>query len=107
MNLIIRFTLISILFCSSKVFAEKMLAPPHPASAPECYESYNQAAQPKTAASVLSSMNAVCQDRGGLRVLHQVIGDSKQPSSVLLSCIGENPNIRIFSCQFSTSYDDL
>lgn len=80
-----------------------MLAPPHFDSAPECFESYNQAAQPKTADAILSSMNTVCQGRAGLRVLHKIIGDPHYPTNVIFSCIGENPNKRIFNCLFSTS----
>jgi len=93
------------LLISSQSFAEKILAPP--LSGPECHESYEGAAQPKSANAVLISMQPICERRGGLHVLHKILGNSKQPETVILSCVGDDPTKIIFTCNFSISSYDL
>lgn len=86
-------------------FAAKMLGSPQ--GGPECHESYEAAAQPKSAGAVLSAMQPVCERRGGLHVLHKIFGDDKEPQGITLICVGNTPDNIIFSCYFPVSYFDL
>lgn len=85
------------LLITTQIFAERMLAPPI-SQAPECNYSYSNAAQPKTAENILSAMQPICTERGGLRVLNKLFtsGNSKEPVNLILTCIGDNPNQVIF-----------
>lgn len=100
--------LLSIFLVGDPAFAEKMLVPPS-SQAPECKYSYDYAAQPKTANNVKSAMTQICTQRGGMHVLHKVLvaGESNEPTGVVLTCVGDNPNLVIFNCLFATSYGDL
>lgn len=93
---------------TAQVYAEKMLLPPNGQS-PECNQSYEQASQPKGAENVLAATTAICLHRGGFRVLHKVLSPNnpKEPTGLILTCIGDNPNAIIFNCQFPFSYEDL
>ena len=97
-----------LLIITTQSFAEKMLVPPN-SQAPECNYSYNDAAQPKTADNVLSAMRPICIKRGGLRVMHKILTSesSNEPTGIILNCIGDNPNMLLFHCSFSTSYENL
>ena len=72
MKLIQNITVSFLLIVTTQASAEKMLVPPN-AQAPECNQSYENAAQPKTATNVLSAMTPICLHRGGFRVMHKIL----------------------------------
>src|SRR5579872_864561 len=89
------------------VHAEKILVAPK-GEQPECMQSFENAATPKTVSSVDLAMRIVCKQRGGHRVMHKVIDTgSSELSSIILSCIDEDPDSSVFACTFSASYEDL
>lgn len=96
------------LLISNVAFSEKMLIPPH-FQAPECKYSYDDAAQPRTMTHVIMAMKPICLKKGGLHILHRVlfVGASNEPNNLMLTCVGDNPNLIIFNCLFGTSYTDL
>lgn len=107
MRLIQPIILSFLLIVTTQAFAEKMLVPPNGQVA-ECSQSYENADQPKTANTVLSAMTPVCLHMGGLRVMHkEILGGPNETTKILFTCIGDNPSSRIFSCLFSTSFEDL
>jgi hypothetical protein len=99
-NLILTLLLVS----NTKAFAIQMLSYPVGQS-PECNQSYDNTAEPKTADQVLSSLRQLCLKRGGVRVMQKEVtsGNSTEPTDVILSCIGENPiDYTLFNCTFSS-----
>ncbi|KGP62853.1 hypothetical protein EP47_14335 [Legionella norrlandica] len=102
------FVSLLLLILANQAFSEKMLVPDN-SETPECKYSYDNALQPKTDENVLSAMTQICIERGGMHVLHKILTSesSDEPTGVIFTCIGENPNLVIFNCMFSTSYGDL
>jgi hypothetical protein len=100
-------TLIALLLgivVNTQAFAIKMLSYPVDQS-PECNQSYDNAAEPKTADQVLYALNKLCLSKGGVRVIQKEIlsGNSTEPTDEILSCIGENPiDYTLFNCTFSS-----
>ncbi len=73
--------------------AEKLLASPR--GPVQCNQVYESTPQPKVLERVLSSMDRACHYSGGLQVMHEVFSDY-----VIMTCIGDNPSSKIFSCLF-------
>lgn len=97
------------LLLSFEAKAEKILLPPH-AQPPECREIYEETEIPKTMDNLLAPMHFLCYQKEGLHVLHRVLPygeEIDEPSGLLLTCIGENPEVVLFSCFYSTTYEDL
>ena len=77
--------------------AENLLFPPV-AQPVQCNQVYESVSGPKTLDNVLSSMDRVCHNNGGLQVLHQEL-----TTQVIMSCTGDNPSAKIFACLFSVT----
>lgn len=101
MKVISCITVLFLLIIGNNAFAENLLSPPS-GQPVQCTQVYESAAQPKVWESVLSSMTQVCYYNGGLQATHKIIG-----SYVILTCIGDNPDSKIFSCLFSASGQEL
>lgn len=115
-------TLSILLLISVQAFAEKMLLAPAKGENPECFQSYELAKQPKRSNEIVGAMTHICKQKGGSRVTHKVLtssgtssqidlnytsGKANEFTAIILTCVGDNPNDRLFSCQFSTSFEDL
>lgn len=102
----ILFTFLLLIF--QNAFASKVLSPPN-SQPPQCEQAYESAAQPKTANNVFSSLSRSCHYAGGTRVMHKILTSehTTEPTGVLFSCIGSDSSSIIFSCLFSTSFEDL
>ena len=109
MKLILNFIVsLLIVINTQQAFALKILIYPS-GQAPECSQSFESAASPKTPDNVLFAMSALCTSRGGVKVMHKMItaGSSNDLSDLALTCFGENPKeYTIFTCLYSVSYED-
>ncbi|KTC84259.1 MULTISPECIES: hypothetical protein [Legionella] len=86
---------------SNSSFAEKILilAPPTTGGL-NCHGIYNDAAPSKSTTNIVASAKFACANKGGLRVIHGIYGDDKQPQGVLLSCVGDTSERVLFACYF-------
>ncbi|KTD35819.1 hypothetical protein Lnau_0803 [Legionella nautarum] len=101
MRLIGAFIIALLFFGSNSIFAEKILilAPPTSGGL-NCRAIYDDAASPKSTTTIVASSQFHCANKGGLRVIHGIYGDEKQPQGVLLSCVGDTSERVLFACYF-------
>jgi hypothetical protein len=101
MKLVGAFIIALLFFGANSSFAEKILilAPPTSGGL-NCHNIYDDAALPKSTISVVASSEYLCANKGGLRVIHGIYGDEKQPQGVLLSCVGDSSERVLFACYF-------
>ena len=100
---------ISLLLIAPTSFAIKPLVPPNNEASIECIQAYDKARQPKMIVDVRDAMQPICLQKGGFRVLHKMITlqNVNNPSGLMLTCIGNNPDDVLFSCQYPLSTQDL
>lgn len=104
MRLSIAFIFSLLLIISIPTFAARLLSYPVGQS-PECNQSFESAATPKTLQNVMASIKGLCRAKQGVRITHKEIntGNSIEPTNELLSCIGTNPvDYTIFDCTYSS-----
>lgn len=104
MKSLISFICCLLLITTSPTFAARILSYPVGQS-PECNQSFEGAASPKTLQNVMSSIKQMCMSKQGVRITHKELntGNSIEPTNELLSCIGTNPvDYTIFDCTYSS-----
>lgn len=99
-----------------------MLMPAQKGAPPECHRAYDIAKSPKRYNEILTAINQICTSKGGSYVSRKLFtlsgSSSKIPdnytselgnefSAILFTCVGQMPTDRLFSCQFSTSFEDI
>lgn len=100
MNLI---PIVLLLIISIQVYAKKLVMPPIGQS-PQCNQGYDNAGQPKILNNLYPSLAQVCYYSGGAHLTYKIIENN---SAINLTCIGHQPNNRIFSCSFSASNEEI
>ena len=110
MRLHVNLTLSILMLVSTPIFALQLLS--HPIEQPpECDHSYENTPDPKTLDHVSMALMGVCIEKDGVRVVKKEIttGNATEPTSVILSCIGEKPiDFTVFDCTYnSRTIDNL
>jgi hypothetical protein len=75
---------------------------------PECQQAYEKVLSPHTLEAVFSSLEGICMERGGVRVIYKELieGNSSEPTDILYSCIAKNPaDYVLFNCRYGSRYE--
>ncbi|KTC88930.1 hypothetical protein OQJ18_03205 [Fluoribacter dumoffii] len=91
------------MFICQNIYALTSLSEPSGPS--QCGEAYENAGEIKTINNVFSTLSSACHDAGGMRLTHQILlsENNNQPTGVLFTCTGTDPDFVVLSCVFTAS----